>query len=64
MLFLLITTLFFNFQAGPQVVERHRCPTACNLDTLPWQCWIDYFLVQAAARRPTERNEEMVAKAA
>lgn len=48
----------------PQVQEGHRCPTTCDLDTLPWQCWIDYFLVEAEVRSGKEEKEELVAKAA
>lgn len=27
----------------PMVAERYDCPRDCDLDTLPWQCWISYF---------------------
>lgn len=33
----------------PMVVEKTSCLTTCDLDTLPWQCWIDHFREKARA---------------
>jgi hypothetical protein len=42
----------------PMVVEQHPCPADCILETLPWHCWIDYFLTTGAAGGavPEEKN--------
>jgi hypothetical protein len=47
----------------PLVVEEHRCRTPCDLDTLPWQCWIDYFQAATASRQKAD-TAEVAAEAA
>lgn len=27
----------------PMVVEKVPCRASCDLDTLPWQCWVEHF---------------------
>ena len=27
----------------PMVIEGFSCPDACSLETLPWQCWLEFF---------------------
>jgi hypothetical protein len=39
----------------PMMAEKFTCPTECNLDTLPWQCWISFFKNQQAT---AEREEQ------
>ena len=41
----------------PMVVEHYPCPVICNLDTLPWHCWIDYFLAGGGWETPPASNE-------
>lgn len=40
----------------PMVAERYACPTACTLDTVPWQCWIAYFRGQQATAEGSEEQ--------
>ncbi|OGQ86400.1 MAG: hypothetical protein A2512_05540 [Deltaproteobacteria bacterium RIFOXYD12_FULL_56_24] len=28
----------------PHVVEQYPCPKECNLDTIAWECWMQFFL--------------------
>lgn len=40
----------------PMVTEKFVCPTACNLDTLPWHCWVSYFRNQQPCPEQGERG--------
>lgn len=31
----------------PHVVVQYPCPHDCTLDTMAWECWMQYFLDQA-----------------
>jgi hypothetical protein len=36
----------------PNVVEQYPCPKECNLDTVAWECWAQYFLDQVTPLSP------------
>ena len=33
----------------PLVEERFPCQTECSTETLPWRCWLAYFIHKALA---------------
>jgi len=33
----------------PMMIERFHCPAECNLETIPWQCWIAFFKATSGA---------------
>ncbi len=27
----------------PMYIENFPCPKECGLDTVPWECWLEFF---------------------
>ncbi len=38
----------------PSAVEDFPCPRACTPETLPWQCWVEYFKKQGRLEPPAK----------
>jgi hypothetical protein len=46
----------------PAIVEKYPCPENCDMETNPWQCWINFFSQQhkSGKQESLETSEQVV----